>query len=129
MQLLRIPSALVSPSPHGWHCPIVLYWPSAQGRQLVCATSGSVPGSQAEHVIPSIPISLGPQISQCVEKLLNEHFMPNSHGFWLQSAMAANVVAITHVVTHEQQMARQYAGLGCAAMCLSIGQPIMLHCH
>ena len=60
--------------------------------------SGWVPGRQAEHETPSVPISLGPQLSQKVESSLNVHWLPSAHGFWPQSSM---VVATSHAAVDE----------------------------
>merc|ERR1711969_390904 len=53
-----------------------------------CDSSGCVPDGQAEHSMPSVPISLSPQGSQKVEKSLNVHLLPASHGFSAHVATA-----------------------------------------
>ena len=54
--------------------------------------SGWVPGGQAWHETPSLPISFGPQTSQNVEWSLKVHWLPSAHGFWMQSSMVVATI-------------------------------------
>ena len=76
------------PAAQAMHMPIWLNCPGSQGRHRVCESSGCVPDEHAEHETPSMPISLSPLGSQKVEKSLNVHLLPASHGFSAHVATA-----------------------------------------
>ena len=71
---------LVLPAAQKVQIPIWLYRPGSHCSHWTFRASGCVPGRQAVHETPS-PISLSPHTSQNVEKSLNAHLLPTSHGF------------------------------------------------
>ena len=71
---------------------MLLDCPGGQASQRVFEGSGCVPEGQAWHDILSAPISLLAQASQNVEKPLNVHLLPNSHGFSMQVSMSTPTV-------------------------------------
>ena len=71
---------------------MLLDCPGGQASQRVFEGSGCVPEGQAWHDILSAPISLLAQASQKVEKTLNVHLLPNSHGFSMQVSMSTPTV-------------------------------------